>query len=252
MTAETLVLAVAMAVAAGLVGAFAVMRRMSLAADPLSHVALPGLGVALALHIHPLVGAAAALLFGAVLVWALESDSRETTETIIGVVFSAALAVGSLMTTGEDLIEALFGSEGLLSWPEVVAGVAAACVVVVFIISQRHRLVIMLVSGDLARTAGIAVRGLDLLYLLTFALTIALGLRYLGVLLMGGLIIIPAATAKRLARNLNEMLLVAAVLAVCATLIGSAIAAWLGQETGPLIVLVAAVGFMASLLRRPG
>jgi len=252
MTAETLVLAVAMAIAAGLVGAFAVMRRMSLAADPLSHVALPGLGVALALHIHPLVGAAAALLFGAVLVWALESDSRETTETIIGVVFSAALAVGSLMTTGEDLIEALFGSEGLLSWPEVVAGVAAACVVVVFIISQRHRLVIMLVSGDLARTAGIAVRGLDLLYLLTFALTIALGLRYLGVLLMGGLIIIPAATAKRLARNLNEMLLVAAVLAVCATLIGSAIAAWLGQETGPLIVLVAAVGFMASLLRRPG
>ena len=252
MTAETLVLAVAMAVAAGLVGAFAVMRRMSLAADPLSHVALPGLGVALALHIHPLVGAAAALLFGAVLVWALESDSRESTETIIGVVFSAALAVGSLMTTGEDLIEALFGSEGLLSWPEVVAGVAAACVVVVFIISQRHRLVIMLVSGDLARTAGIAVRGLDLLYLLTFALTIALGLRYLGVLLMGGLIIIPAATAKRLARNLNEMLLVAAVLAVCATLIGSAIAAWLGQETGPLIVLVAAVGFMASLLRRPG
>jgi ABC-type Mn2+/Zn2+ transport system permease subunit len=252
MTAETLVLAVAMAVAAGLVGAFAVMRRLSLAADPLSHVALPGLGVALALHIHPLVGAAAALLFGAVLVWAFEAEARETTETIIGVVFSAALAAGSLMTSGEDLIEALFGSDGRVSWPEVVVGVAAACAVVVFIISQRNRLVIMLVSGDLARTAGIAVRGLNLLYLLTFALTIALGLRYLGVLLMGGLIIIPAATAKRLARNLNEMLLLAAALAVCATLIGSALAAWLHRETGPLIVIIATVGFLASLLRRPG
>jgi ABC-type Mn2+/Zn2+ transport system permease subunit len=252
MNAETLALAVAMAVAAGLVGAFAVMRRMSLAADPLSHVALPGLGVALALHIHPLVGAAAALLFGAVLVWALESEARETTETIIGVVFSAALAVGSLMTSGEDLIEALFGSDGLLSWPEVVAGVAAACAVVVFITSQRNRLVIMLVSGDLARTAGIAVRGLNLLYLLMFALTIALGLRYLGVLLMGGLIIIPAATAKRVARNLNEMLVLAAALAVGATLIGSALAAWLHQETGPLIVIIATLGFLASLLRRLG
>jgi ABC-type Mn2+/Zn2+ transport system permease subunit len=69
---------------------------------------------------------------------------------------------------------------------------------------------------------------------------------------MGGLIIIPAATAKRLARNLNGMLLLAAALAVCATLIGTAIAAWLHRETGPLIVLVAAVGFLASLLRRPG
>jgi zinc transport system permease protein len=64
----------------------------------------------------------------------------------------------------------------------------------------------MLVSPDLARTAGIDVRRLNLVFLLMFALTIALGLRYLGVLLMGALIIKPAASAKRVARNLNEML----------------------------------------------
>ena len=56
---ENLVLAITMAIAAGLVGCFAVMRRMALAADALSHVALPGIGVALALHIHPIFGAAA-------------------------------------------------------------------------------------------------------------------------------------------------------------------------------------------------
>jgi hypothetical protein len=111
-----------MAVAAGLVGCFAVMRRMALAADPLSHVALPGIGVALALHIDPVFGAAAMLFFGALLVWALEEAARATTETVFGVVFSAALALGSLTTSGEDLIEALFGGAGGLSWPEAVFG----------------------------------------------------------------------------------------------------------------------------------
>lgn len=58
-----------MAIAAGLVGCFVIMRRMALAADALSHVALPGIGVALALGLHPLFGAAAMLFFGARLVW---------------------------------------------------------------------------------------------------------------------------------------------------------------------------------------
>ncbi len=107
MTTDTLLLSVAMAVAAGLVGCFAVMRRMALAADALSHVALPGIGVALALHIHPVFGAAAMLFFGALLVWVLENKARMATETVIGVVFSAALAIGSMMASGEELIDAL-------------------------------------------------------------------------------------------------------------------------------------------------
>jgi ABC-type Mn2+/Zn2+ transport system permease subunit len=250
MSAEGLVLAVAMAAAAGLVGCFAVMRRMSLAADPLSHVALPGIGIALGLHIHPIFGAVAMLLFGALLVWALEEQAREATETMIGVVFSAALAVGSLITSGDSLIEALFGGAGMLTWPEILFGLAGAAAVVLFIVAYRNGLVVMLVSPDLARTAGVGVERLNLLYLLMFALTIALGLRYLGVLLMGALIIIPAATAKRLARSLNQMLLTAVVLAVLATVVGASIATALGQETGPFIVIIAACGFLISLLRR--
>jgi len=251
MSAEILFLSIAMAVASGLVGCFAVMRRMALAADPLSHVALPGIGVALALHIHPIVGAVAMLFFGALLVWALEDRARVATETVIGVVFSGALAIGSLMTKGEDLIEALFGGAGALQWPEIVFGLLAATAIVSFIITQRNRLVVMLVSPDVARTAGINVRCLNLLYLQMFALTIALGLRYLGVLLMGALIIIPAATAKGLARNLDGMLCLAIGLSVFATVVGTSIASWLQLETGPLIVTVAAATFLVSLVRRP-
>ncbi len=251
MSSEAFVLSVAMAVAAGLVGCFALMRRMALAADALSHVALPGIGVALALHVHPIFGAVAMLFFGALLVWALEARARTTTETVIGVVFSAALALGSLMTSGEDLIEALFGGAGTLSWPEVVFGFVAAGAIVWFMVTRRNSLIVMLVSPDVARTAGIDVRRLNLLYLQVFALTIALGLRYLGVLLMGALIIIPAATAKRLARNLNGMLSVAVAVAVIATAGGAGMAVWLHRETGPLIVTVAAGAFALSLLRRP-
>src|SRR6516162_3011882 len=109
MTAESLLLSIAMAAAAGLVGCFAVMRRMALAADALSHVALPGIGMAMALHINPVFGAVSMLFFGGLLVWAVEGKTRVGTETVIGVLFSIALAVGSMTTSGEDLIEALFG-----------------------------------------------------------------------------------------------------------------------------------------------
>ncbi len=247
---SALALPVGMAVAAGLVGCFAVMRRMTLASDAISHVALPGIGVALSFHLHPVLGGLAALFLGTLLVWALEYKTRIPTETIIGVVFSAALAVGSMLTSGEELIDALFGASGGLGGAEAILGLAAAVLVVAFILRARNRLVIALVSPDMARTAGIDVPGLNLLYLLAFALTVALGLRYLGVLLMGSLLIIPAATAKHLARNLTAMLLIAVAVAVVATLLGSYGASVLHVEPGPLIIAVAAGCFFFSLAKR--
>jgi ABC-type Mn2+/Zn2+ transport system permease subunit len=73
-------------------------------------------------------------------------------------------------------------------------------------------------------------------------------LRYLGVLLMGALIIIPAATAKRVAKDLNSMLAAAVIVAVIATLIGSYLATSLHRDSGPLIVTVAAAAFLVSLI----
>jgi zinc transport system permease protein len=248
MSIEAGLLAIITSVAAGLMGSFAVMRRMSLAADPLSHVALPGIGLALTLHREPIVGAVAALLLGAFLVWVLEDKAQAATESIIGVVFAVALAVGSLTTSGEELIDALFGAGGVPTVPEVVFVVLAALGIIAFVIAERNRLVVMIVSRDMARTAGVNVRGVDLAYLLLFALTIGIGLRYLGVLLMGALIIIPAVTAKGIARSLQEMLVLSVLLAVVSTLIGTGIASWTQLETGPVIVLVAAAGFLVSLL----
>jgi ABC-type Mn2+/Zn2+ transport system permease subunit len=239
-----------MAVAAGVVGCFALMRRMTLAADAISHVALPGIGLALVLQINPIVGGVAALLLGAILIWGLERRTGIPTETVVGVVFSAALAVGSLLASGDELIDALLGRPTAMGRWEFAFGLLAPLGVVAFLGAARHRLLISLVSPDLARTVGIDVARLNLAFLLAFAVTVALGLRYLGVLLMGSLIIIPAATAKHLARNVGTMFAVAVGVAVASTLAGSVAAALTHRPTGPVIIAAAAGCFFASLAVR--
>jgi ABC-type Mn2+/Zn2+ transport system permease subunit len=250
MQPEALLLAVATAAAAGLVGCFAVMRRMALASDAISHIALPGIGLALLFSVHPLIGALAALAAGVFLIWALEEQTRIPTDTIIGVVFSTALAIGAMMTSGDELIGMLFGRSQPISTVELAFTLVAAGRVVTFIARERHRLVVALVSPDMARTSGINVRRLNLGYMLMFGLTVALGLRYLGVLLMGSLIIIPAATARRLATNLSQMLTLSVVIAMATTVAGFALAPRVHKEPGPVIVTIAAAVFALTFFRR--
>jgi ABC-type Mn2+/Zn2+ transport system permease subunit len=247
---SALILSVGMAAAAGLIGCFAVMRRMTLASDAISHVALPGIGLALLFRVHPFLGGAAALVLGTLLIWTVEYKTRMSTETIVGVVFSTALAIGSLLTPGEDLVEALFGNLRSLSVWEAGVGLLGATLVVLFVLRSRHELVIALVSPDMARTEGIKVGQLNLRFLLMFALTVALGLRFLGVLLMGSLIIIPAATAKHLARGLTPMLAVSVAISIASTLGGAYAARVTGQASGPMIISIAAGLFFLSLMRR--
>ena len=249
---NAILLSIGAGAAAGLVGCFAVMRRMTLAADAISHIALPGIGVAILLRIHPIIGGVAALLVGTFLVWGIENRTRLATETIIGVVFSTALAIGSLITSGDQLIEALFGGVGHLTTLETTLGLVFALGVIVFVVRQRQRLVLALVSPEIAQTSGINVPRLNLYFLLVFALTIALGLRYLGVLLVGSLVIIPAATAKRLAQSLRGMLLISVFFSVASTTLGTGLSFALHRAPGSMIVLVASGCFVLSLLRGVG
>ena len=238
-----------MAVAAGLVGCFAVMRRMTLAADAFSHVALPGIGLALVLKLNPLIGALVALLAGAVMIWAIEGRTKISTEAITGVVFSVALAIGALSATGEELIDALFGTPGSMTTVETIFGLVAAFAVTGFILIARDRLLVSLVSGELAIASGVRVASLQLAFLIAFAVTVALGMRYLGVLLMGSLIIIPAVVAKRIARSIDGMFATAIGAALLSTLLGSWIATVEQRPSGPVIVAIAGGLFFLSLLK---
>jgi ABC-type Mn2+/Zn2+ transport system permease subunit len=249
MDARALIVCAAMAVAAGLVGCFAVMRKMTLAADAFSHVALPGIGLALVLRLNPLIGALVALLAGSMMIWAIEGKTKLSTEAITGVVFSVALAIGALTATGEELIDALFGTPGSMTAVETIFGLVAAFAVTGFILMARDRLLVSLVSGDVAIASGIRVTSLQLAFLIAFAVTVALGMRYLGVLLMGSLIIIPAVVAKRVARSIDGMFAISIGAALASTLLGSWIAALTVRPSGPIIVAIAGGLFFLSLLK---
>jgi len=151
---------------------------------------------------------------------------------------------------GEELIQALFGGVGRLTTLEATLGLVVALGVIAFVVWQRQRLVLALVSPEVAHTSGIDVPRLNLYFLLVFALTIAIGLRYLGVLLVGSLVIIPAAIARRLARSLRGMLLISVALSIASTTLGTWLAFSLHRTPGSVIVLVATGLFFLSLLSR--
>src|SRR6266540_3376590 len=256
----SIILALLTAVAAGLMGGFALMKRMSLAGDVISHIALPGLGLALVFNINPLIGGGATLLLGTLLIWRLQKGSRITTEVAIGVIFTAALAIGTVVTQSEDLIEALFGGFQSLTLPWFVLGGFAVSGIIAFIYSFRHKLILALFSPELAAATGINVARLDLYYLLIFSLTVLLGLRFLGALLFGALIIFPAATGRQLTHTLARFLIASSAASVLSVAIGFLINRYYSQLTlgsvtlnlslGPAIISVATVLFLLSLLRK--
>jgi len=256
----SITLALLTALVAGLVGSFALMKRMSLAGDVVSHIALPGLGLALLFQINPLIGAAIALLVGTLLIWHLQKGGALSADVAIGVVFTAALAIGTLVTPSEDLIEALFGGFQALTLPWFLLGILATLIILVFIYSFRHQLILALFSPELATATGVNVSRVNLYYLLIFSLTVLLGLRFLGALLVGALIIVPAAVGRQLTHTLRAFLSGSALASVLSVAIGLTINHFYPRLTvgtvtinlsfGPTIISVATIFFLLSLLRR--
>ncbi len=247
-----ILLALVFALAAGLVGAFALMRRMLLASDVISHLALPGLGLAFVIGINPLAGGAATLFLGTLIVWKLEQASGLATEAAIGVVFAAALAIGAAVTPREDLVEALFGGFQPLSLVGLVSGLAAAAFVIFFVFRFRDRLALALFSPDLAASAGVNVRRLNLYFLLVFSLTVIAELRFMGALLASALLIVPAATGRQLTNKFSHFLWASTAASVAAVGGGYALNKLFmkGSLPGPAVGIVAAFLFGLSLLKR--
>jgi ABC-type Mn2+/Zn2+ transport system permease subunit len=249
-----LLLALLFAITAGLVGCFALMKRMLLASDVISHLALPGLGIAFLLKFNPLVGGAATLLVGTLLIWRLQRKTGLATEAMIGVVFAAAVAIGAAVTPREDLVEALFGSFQKLSWMSFLLGLAASAVVAFFIFHLKDQLVLSLFSREVAASIGVNVSRLDLYFLLLFSLVVLVGLRYMGALLTSALIIMPAAIGRQLTDRVASFLMVSSAASVASVLIGYLFSTmvWKTGTPGPAIVIVSAIMFMLSLSKRPG
>lgn len=246
-----LLLAIFFAFAAGLVGCFALMKRMVLASDVLSHLALPGLGIAFLLKINPLIGGAATLFLGTLLVWRLQKGTGLAADSAIGVVFAASLAIGAAVTPQEDLIDALFGELKQVSAVGFLLGAAATLFVALSLFLLKDRLALSIFSRDLAASTGVNVDRIDLYFLFIFSLTILVGLRFMGTLLASALIILPAATARHLTSKLSDFLLASSAISLVSVVAGFFLNVFLLKlsTVGPTIVIFSAVLFGLSFLK---
>lgn len=231
-------------------GSFMVLKRMSLVGDALSHVALPGIAVALTLGINPMLGALTALVLATFGIWYLEEHSEVYPEALVGVFFTASLALGLLLTPEPELLEALFGNIDKITLPDTYLIFAGAALIFFITKYTSKGLLLGVISPDLARAQKINISRINLVYLLLVSLVVALGVKFLGTLLTGAMVIIPAASAKNLAGNVKVFQLLAIGFAAAASALGILLARYFSISSGPLIVLMAVTLFIFSYFFR--
>ena len=242
-----LITGAAIGVGAGYLGSLMVLRRMSLVGDALSHVALPGVAVALLWGINPFIGAFAALAVAVVGIWLLGQRTSLPSETLVGIFFTLALAAGLLLTPEPELLEALFGNISAVSGTDMVIAVVCVIATVVIIHRLRPALILDMLSRDLARASGVSVAKTEFIFLMLVALVVALGLRIAGTLLTGALVIIPAAAARNISPSLSQYSVMSAVFGGFSGVVGIYAAYAFGMPPGPLVILVGGVLFAATL-----
>lgn len=238
------------AASAGLLGSFVILKRMALVGDALSHVALPGIALGLAFHINPFVGAFSTLFLAVISIWLLKYQTELPVDTLVGIFFTASLALGILFIPEHEILEALFGDIGTLGLMESIATVLLSTGIIVALVAIHKKLALSMLSEELAHSIGVKNRALDFIYLIIFALSIALGIRFVGALLMGSLVIIPAAAAKNISRSLHGFMLASVLFGVLSAAGGVLLSQQFAVSPGPLFILVSTTLFAVSLIAR--
>jgi ABC-type Mn2+/Zn2+ transport system permease subunit len=202
-------------------------------------------------ELSPFLGGGTTLLLGTLLIWQLQKKTGFSTDAMIGVVFATSVASEAALTPQEDLVEALFGKFEPLSPFAFTTGAVAILAIIGFVYWFKDELTLILFSPELASAAGVNLDRLNLYFLLAFSLTVLVGLRFMGGLLAGSLIIIPAATGRRLGSNMSGFLLASCGASLGAVGIGFLLNNYVlhAASLGPVIVITSAVFFGLSLLK---
>jgi zinc transport system permease protein len=249
-----------LSLAFGAYGSFVVWNRMAYFGDTVAHASL--LGVALSVlsqGIIPLVPAVAAVaMMVAVLLTRQWSDARISTDTTVGIIAHGALAI-SLLAIGEaghshgggheggiDLEAYLFGDVTHLTIAHCKQMLLAASGVLAVLFWQFRRLLMVTLDADMASVEGISAQRTRLLFTLGLAVIIAASITAVGALLVTAMLIIPAATARYLARNPRSMVLISGAAAAIATLGGLAISDYHHTPAAPTMVAFAVALFLLS------
>lgn len=247
----------AVALVAGPLGAFVVWRRMAYFGGALSHMALLGVALGFLLGVDPTFGVAFVVIAAALILGGVQGIRGLSLDTLLGIVAHAALAVGliaaaSLDGVRIDLMGYLFGDILAVGWDDV-AWVWGGAAVVLFVLMKLWRdLLNITVHSDLAHVEGVNVRRTQLAFMLMLALVVALAMKIVGILLVTSMLIIPAASARALARTPEAMGLVAAGAGVASVAMGLWASYQFDLPAGPGIVAAASLFFVVGLFMPKG
>lgn len=253
---RALVVGLLVALAAGSLGSMVVIRRMSFFADAIAHASLTGIALGILFELNPLW---AALIFSLAVGIGIAWLARRQTlaiDTIIGVFYSTAVALGVIIISGlqgvrVNLESFLFGDVLAVSTTDVSVAAVLVLIVVVCFMFMLGPLVQLALNRDLAQVHGIRVNLYELLFMSLMALTVAVGIKLVGIVLIGPLLIMPAAASKNISRSLLGMVVTSVVIAIVGVVAGMYGSVWLGSPVGPTIVVAMAILFGLSLAVRP-
>lgn len=232
----------------GLLGAIITLRGLAFFSDAISHSAMTGVGLGLMLRLAndvygPAMQAVLVVfccVIALIMAWLLERTSLRA-DTVIAFSYSGATALGVILISRlkgyQSLEGVLFGEILFASDWDVWLVIGLGLIVSIFLALNLRGLLLCTIEENLARLAGINVRRLNYSFVVLIALVVALLLQQLGALLIGGLIVIPAAASRMVARSFRQMLCLSAVFALLGGMVGILASAQYDLPTGPSIVL---------------
>ena len=235
---------------AGYLGSLMLSKRMALMGGALGHLTLPGVALALLYDFDVSVGATLFLAFGVLIIWLLDQKTRLHLEALTAVVFSASLATAFLFLPKEEIDIALLGDVSQITPVTVLVTVLISIALFYTVKKIYSSMVLASISSDLAQTSGVNIKLNNALYLLCIAVTVALGVRIVGGLMTAALLAIPACTAKNISRNLSQYTVISTLAGSLACILGVIAYAILDIPAGPLIIIVSALLFLASIFKQ--
>ncbi|MDL2287909.1 metal ABC transporter permease [Oscillospiraceae bacterium OttesenSCG-928-F05] len=239
---RALIVGTLVALCAALLGTSLVLKRYAMIGDGLSHVGFGALALATVLNLQPLAVTIPVVVAAAFLLLRLSENSKVKGDSAIAMIATGSLAVGvmlvSLSGTNTDLNAFLFGSILSMRREDVVLSAILSAAVLVLYVLFYNKLFAVTFDETFARAAGIGAGRYTMLLALLTAVTVVLGMRMMGSLLISALILFPALSAMRVCRTFRSVTVCAAVVSVVSFVAGLVLSYRLETPTGASVVVV--------------
>ena len=244
---RALIAGVGIALIAGVIGCFVVWRRMAYFGDSLAHSALLGAVLGLATGIsYNISTIIICLFFSLILLW-LQQKKIFATDTLLGILAHTALSIGvvasSFFQQKINLNAYLFGDILTVTLAEIWWIYGGGSIVLILLLLNWSSLVLMTIHEDLAKAERVCTFSIQLLLMFLMTIVVAVSTRIVGILLVTSMLIIPAATARQLARSPEAMAVLASILGSIAVIVGVFASLQFDTPSGPSIVVTSTVIF---------